>query len=152
MSVRSAMAKLAKGDTVAADYAYERHVLNGELNRWGHWIERHSDYAGYPGVNILAAYIGGDGGAKTGHRILCLDMPWEIEVTHLRVLTCTEAEQEAVWIRHVVRLKEDGTLWSLYERLIRVGITEDTYRRRYSRARQRIMGVVPIALMSELSV
>jgi hypothetical protein len=79
-------------------------------------------------------------------------MPWDIEVTHLRVLTCTEAEQEAVWIRHVVRLKEDGTLWSLYERLLRVGISEETYLRRYSRARQRIMGITPLARPSEIEV
>lgn len=127
----------------ADDYAYERRVLNAELNRWGHWIEMHSDYEGYPGVNILAAYIGGSGGGGAGHRILCLDMPTAIYATHARVLTLSEPEQEAVWIWHVTRVKPDGTLWSVAERCERLGITEEVLRKRLSRARQRILGVVP---------
>lgn len=142
-SVRSAMAHVARGDDVAAQQAWERHCLNGELNRWGGWIERHSDYEGYPGVNILVAFLQGRGGGAGGHRVLCLDMPWEIYATHARVLTCNESEQEALWIKYVIRMKDDGTFWTIQERLLRMGLSEDTFRRRLSRARQRILGVNP---------
>lgn len=137
------MAKMANGDNKAAEYAWERHCLNGELNRWGGWIERHSDYEGYPGVNILVAFLQGRGGGGGGHRVLCLDMPWDIYATHARVLICTEAEQEALWIKYVIRMKDDGTFWTIEERLLRMGLSDDTFRRRLSRARQRILGVNP---------
>lgn len=138
-----AVAENSKWVPTAEDCAYERRVLNAELNRWGHWIEMHSDYEGYPGVNILAAYIGGSGGGSGGHRILCRDMPSAIYATHARVLTLSEPEQEAVWIWYVTRVKPDGTLWSVAERCGRLGITEEVLRKRLSRARQRIMGVIP---------
>jgi hypothetical protein len=119
----------------------ERRALEGELNRWGRWIERNSDFEGYPGVNILVAFLMGRGGDSAGHKILCLDMPTDVYSVHHRVLMLTEALQEAVWIYYVTRLKPDGTLWSVSERCIRVGLSEETLRQRLKRARNRLLGI-----------
>lgn len=126
---------------MSGDDAYLLRAVSAELNRWGRWIERHLDYDGYPGVNILAAYIGGSGGKIMGHKILCPDMPPEIYAIHARVLRCSEAEQEALWIRYVPRVKPDGTLWTLSELCRKAGISEDTLRQRVNRAKRRILGI-----------
>lgn len=119
----------------------ERSALEGELNRWGKWLETHSEFEGYPGVNILIAFIGGGGGGIPGHRILCLDMPTDIYATHGRVIRLPEAEQEAVWLKYVTRLKPDGTLWTVRERCVKADISEDAFHQRLSRARSRILGL-----------
>lgn len=121
----------------------ERRALEGELNRWGKWIETHSDYEGYPGVNILVAFTMGRGGGMPGHRILCLEMPIDVYSVHQRtVLVLNEEEREAVWIYYVTRVKPNGTLWSLGERCDRVGISEDVLRKRVSRARRKMLGLL----------
>jgi len=119
----------------------ERRALEGELNRWGKWIEKHSDYEGYPGVNILQAFLEGRGGGTPGHRILCLDMPTDVYSVHNRILMLSEEQREAVWVYYVTRLKADGTLWSLEERCKRLGVTEVAFRMRVSRARRRLLGL-----------
>lgn len=118
-----------------------RQAIDGELNRWGRWLERHADYTGHPSVNALVAQLYGAGGSCPGHRILCLDMPDHIYATHGRVLRLPEAEQEAVHLFFAVRMKDDGTLWTVAERCAMVGIHEDSMRRRLARARYRILGV-----------
>jgi hypothetical protein len=120
----------------------EKRSLNAILNRWGNWMEKHSHFDGYPGVNILEAYIGSDAGVP-GHRILCLEMPIDVYTTHQRVIRLPEQEREAVWLWYVPRVKENGTLWSVGERCEIAGITEETLRKRVSRARMRIAGVDP---------
>lgn len=125
-------------------YQYERlyrKALDGELNRWGRWIERHSDYEGYPGANVLVAFLMGRGGSTPGDRILCLDMPTDIYSVHHRVLGLSEALQEAVWIWYVTRLKSDGTLWTVEERCRIADISEETLRQRVKRAKNRILGL-----------
>lgn len=119
----------------------ERRALEGELNRWGKWIERHSDYEGYPGINILQAFLMGRGGGTPGHRILCLDMPTDVYSVHHRVLMLSETLQEAVWIWYVTRVKPDGTLWTVEARCRRIGITEEVLRTRLSRARRKLLGI-----------
>lgn len=116
-------------------------AISQELNRWGKWLEDHSDYEGYPGVNILVNYLYGAGAGTPGHRILCLEMPVAIYATHARVIRCTEAEQEAIWLYYVVRVKEDGTTWTLPERLNRAELTEDALWQRLRRAKRRILGI-----------
>jgi hypothetical protein len=118
-----------------------RQAIDGELNRWGRWIERHADYTGHPSVNCLVAQLYGAGGGTPGHRILCLDMPDHIYATHGRVLRLPEAEKEAVYLFFAIRVKEDGTLWTVTERCRMAGIQEDSMRRRLARARYRILGV-----------
>jgi hypothetical protein len=131
----------AKPEPRANDYPYERQVLHGELNRWGGWIERHSDYEGYPGANILVAFLQGRGGGVGGHRVLCLDMPWDIWVTHSRIVTLHEDEQVVVWLLYAKRMKEDGTLWTLDEKLRIARISLADYRNRIASARRKIMGI-----------
>lgn len=118
-----------------------RKALEGELNRWGKWIEKHSDYEGFPGANILVAFLMGRGGSNPGHRILCLDMPTDVYSVHARILMLTEDQREAVWIYYVVRLKEDGTTWTLRERCQRVDVSEEALRMRVSRARTKLLGL-----------
>lgn len=119
----------------------ERRALEGELNRWGKWIERHSDFEGYPGANILVAFLMGRGGGTAGHRILCLDMPTDVYSVHHRILMLTDALQEAVWLYYVTRMKSDGTLWSVRERCERVGLSEETLHQRLKRARNKLLGI-----------
>lgn len=129
---------------------YMRHAIDGELNRWGRWIERNSDYTGHPSINAIVAQLHGAGGGTAGHRILCLDMPDHIYATHGRVLRLTESEQEAVYLYFAVKLKPDGTLWTVAERCRIAGIQEDSLRRRLSRARYKILGLpVPDSLGSK---
>lgn len=119
----------------------ERQAVDGELNRWGRWIERHADYEGFPAVNSLVAALQGAGGGQPGHRILCLDMPDNIYATHGRILRLSEREREAVYLFYAVKLKPDGTLWTVTEKCRIYGIQEDSMRRRVSRARHRILGL-----------
>lgn len=119
---------------------YER-ALEGELNRWGNWIEKHSDFSGYPGINIIESFIGGGGGGIKGHRILCLEMPTEVYATHGRVLRLEEMEREAIWLRYVTRVKEDGTLWTIRERCALAKITLEEFSKRLERAKEKILGI-----------
>lgn len=119
----------------------ERSALEGELNRWGKWIEDHSDYEGYPGANILIGFLQGRGGGTAGHRILCLDMPVDVYAVHARVIGLPEGWQEALWIYYVTRLKADGTLLTVEERCEKIGISDRTLRRRLTFARRRLMGL-----------
>jgi hypothetical protein len=128
-----------------------RQAIDGELNRWGRWIERHADYTGHPSVNFLVAALHGRGGGSPGHRILCLDMPDHIYATHGRVLRLPEGEQEAIYLLFAVQVKEDGTLWSVEEKCRIYGIQEASMRRRIARARYRILGLpVPEAMQKKV--
>lgn len=118
-----------------------RRAIDGELNRWGRWVERHADYTGHPSINFLVAQLYGAGGGIAGHRVLCLDMPDGIYGTHMRVLMLTEGEREAVYLYFAVQVKEDGTLWTVAEKCRIYGIKEDSLRRRIARARYKILGV-----------
>lgn len=118
-----------------------RQAIDGELNHWGRWVERHADYTGHPSVNFLVAALYGAGGSTPGHRVLCLDMPDAVYATHARILRLPEAEQEAVYLYFAVKVKDDGTLWTVAEKCRLYGIAEDSMRRRLARARYRILGV-----------
>jgi len=118
-----------------------RKALEGELNRWGKWIEKHSDFEGYPGVNILVAFLMGSGGGTAGHRILCLDMPTDVYSVHHRILMLSDTLQEAIWICYVTRMKPDGTLWTMQERCERAQIGEEALRQRLSRAKRKLLGL-----------
>jgi hypothetical protein len=133
-----------------------RRAIDGELNRWGRWVERHADYTGHPSINFLVAQLYGAGGGIAGHRVLCLDMPDAVYATHMRVLRLTESEKEAVYLYFAVQVKEDGTLWTVTEKSRIYGIKEESLRRRLARARYKILGVPvpdmleskPVALLS----
>lgn len=126
------------------DDGHERRALMSELYAWGKWVETHSEYTGHPGVNFLVAALHGRGGGSLGHRILCLEMPTGVYATHQRVLRLPAPEQAAVQIKHVTVLNDDGTIQSVEERRRLVGISEEAFRKRLSRAYQRIMGIVPL--------
>ena len=130
-----------------------RKAIDGELNRWGRWIERHADYTGHPSINFLVAQLYGAGGSMPGHRVLCLDMPDAVYATHMRVLRLTESEREAVYLYFAVQVKEDGTLWTVTEKSRIYGIKDESLRRRLARARYKILGVpVPDFLASSAAV
>jgi hypothetical protein len=118
-----------------------RQAIDSELNSWGRWIERHADYTGHPSVNALMAQFYGVGGGTPGHRILCLDMPEGIYATHARILMLTENEREAVYLFFAVKLKDDGTVWTITEKARIYGIKEESMRRRLARARYKILGL-----------
>lgn len=123
----------------------ERLQLNASLNRWGDWMEKHGDYEGFAGINILESYIGSDLGTP-GHRILCLEMPVGVYCTHQRVIKLPELEQQAVWIWYVPTMKANGTTYTVREKCLIVGIREDALRQRISRARLRIAGIDPLRM------
>jgi hypothetical protein len=129
-----------------------RRALEGELNRWGKWIETHSDYEGYPGVNILVAFLMGRGGGASGHKILCLDMPTDVYAVHGRVIMLPDQQQEALWLFYVTRLKPNGTLWTLEERCLRAKVSQDDLKSRLTAARERLLGISPEGLASGKSV
>lgn len=118
-----------------------RRAIDGELNQWGSWLERNSDYRGYPRTDNIQAFLNGAGGGTAGHRILCLDMPTHIYAIHGRVLLLPEAEREAVYLYFAFRLKPDGTLWTVEAKCAVVGIDRESMRRRLARARYRIAGL-----------
>lgn len=118
-----------------------RQAIDSELNSWGRWVERHADYTGHPSVNALMAQFYGVGGGAPGHRILCLDMPEGIYATHARILMLTENEREAVYLFFAVKLKDDGTVWTITEKARIYGIKEESLRRRLARARYKILGL-----------
>lgn len=126
--------------TTAMD-SYTRRAIDGELNRWGRWVERHADYTGHPSINAVVAQLYGAGGGTPGHRILCLEMPTGVYATHMRVLMLTEREREAVYLYFAVQVKDDGTLWTVTEKCRIYGIKEDSVRRRLARARYKILGI-----------
>lgn len=127
-----------------------RRAIDSELNQWGGWLERHADYEGFPGANILVAFTNGRGGGLPGHRVLCLDMPSAIYATHGRVLLLPENEREAVYLYFAFRLKPDGhSFWTVEEKCQVAGIDERTMRRRLSRARYRIAGL-PVPSKKEI--
>lgn len=126
--------------TTAMD-SYTRRAIDGELNRWGKWIEKHVDYTGHPSINAIVAQLYGAGGGTPGHRILCLEMPTGVYATHMRVLMLTENEREAVYLYFAVQVKDDGTLWTVNEKCRIYGIREESLRRRLSRARYKILGI-----------
>ena len=133
-----------------------RQAIDSELNAWGRWVERHADYTGHPSVNFLVAQFYGAGGGTPGHRVLCLDMPTNIYATHARILMLNELEREAVYLYFAVKLKEDGTVWTVAEKSRIYGIKEESLRRRLARARYKILGLPlpeflsnkPVALLS----
>jgi hypothetical protein len=118
-----------------------RRALEGELNRWGRWIEIHSDHEGYPGVNILVAFLMGRGGGTGGHKILCLDMPTDVYAVHGRIIRLPEEQQESLWLYYVTRLKPDGTLWTMDERCRRARVSPEDLRSRLRAARDRLLGI-----------
>lgn len=124
----------------------ERRALEGELHRWGNWQERklHHD-EGYPGLDILIAYLNGGGGGTPGHRILCLEMPTDVySIHHRMILVLNEEEREAIWLYYVPRVKWCGlvcTEWSLPEKCEIANLTEEIVRKRASRARAKLLGI-----------
>lgn len=121
----------------------DRSYVNAKLNAWGHWMERHAEVNGYPHQDNVTAFMAGAGGGTKGHRVLCLDMPEPIGLTHIRVLSLSENEQRAVFIWYVVRLKDDGSVWTIDEKCKAVGIKPQTLRLHLSRAKYRFLGLVP---------
>lgn len=140
----AAMSDLASQLTPEQRDHYERlelRAIDGELNRWGKWVEEHSDFDGFPRSNILESYIGGDGGGTAGHRILCDEMPLGVWATHQRVLLLPPELQDAVSAYYVVRMKPDGTLWTMAEKCLRLAVSERTLRDRLGQAKRRILGL-----------
>lgn len=115
--------------------------LEGELHRWGKAIYRHYESEGFPSANVLETFIGGSGGNIPGHRILCLNMPTDIYVVHMRVIRLPTDEQDAMLVWYGVPPKEDGSLWTATEKAFRLGIAERTFRLRRQRAKLRILGL-----------
>lgn len=120
---------------------WERRGLEIELNAWGRWIERTHDYQGYPGMDILTAMFYGAGGNSSDHKILCLEMPIHVYSIHGRLIRLTEKYQEAVYLRYAVRVKEDGSLWTVQELCDHAGIQRESFERRLRRAKNKLLGL-----------
>ena len=131
-----------------------RRAIDSELNAWGGWLERHSDYQGYPRSDNVHAFLNGGGGGTAGHRVLCLDMPSGIYATHARILLLPESEREAVHIYFAFRVKPDGIgYYTLAEKCRIAEVDEKTVRTRIGRARYRIAGLpVPEMVVKKVTI
>lgn len=134
------MAAVMQERPIAMDQ-YTRKAIDYELNQWGKWLEATAKYEGYPAKNVLVSFLYGGGGGSHGSRVLCLDMPSHIYATHARVLRLPEGEQEAVMLYFAVRMKPDGTVWTIEEKCRHLDVQEASIRRRLARARYRIAGL-----------
>ena len=107
-------------------------------------MERHAQVNGYPRQDNLMAFLQGAGGGIGRDRILCLDMPEQIALTNIRVMNfMKEPERVAVFLWFVIRIKPDGTEWTVKERCERFHISYDTLRWRVNRARYQFLGLEP---------
>jgi len=135
MAIESPLPFIGKYDRVLM------RAIHGELNRWGKWHEDHSDYQGYPTANILETYIGASRTGEPGHRVLMLDMPVGVWATHHGVLGLTEDLQEVVIAQYMHTTKEDGTVWTLQEKCLRLGLSREIFSQRLHKAKRRIAGL-----------
>jgi hypothetical protein len=116
----------------------DRSWIEAMLKTWGDWIWENRDYEGYPTLDAIAAFIGGAGGVLTGHRIICRDPPPWVTLTHVLVMMLPEHEGIAVFTQYVPGVGDDGRMLSRAERCLRIGITEDAFRKRIQRAQHQI--------------
>lgn len=120
---------------------YERAALRRELSRWGSWMDRRDDFNPYPTMDNVERARVGRGGGTQGHRILCLDMPDDVYATHWRVIGLVEPLRKVVWSVHCNIVTKTGDLIPWEWRCVRIGLTERTGRRMYSRALLAIAGI-----------
>lgn len=120
----------------------DRSYVNAKFNQWGHWIEKHKDVNGYPRLDNVSAYLSGGGGGTKGSRVLCLDMPEEISLTHVRIIRALdERERATVYVFYAVRMRDDGTLWPLHEKLATIGVRKSDLREILDSARMKFLGL-----------
>ena len=141
--------------------SYDRQLmrgLNGELNRWGRWVESRLDWAGYPRSSAYAESLVElaalqkkrltANGKQTrvissGHRVLMLDMPTEIYAVDRRVTRLPEELQRIVWAQYVFILKNDGTVWSFQEKAERLNVPRGIFKQMLYEAKLLIAGLTP---------
>jgi hypothetical protein len=123
----------------------DRNWVESGLERWGAWVHDHMHYEGYPRADAVASYVYGGGGGPGGHRVLCDDMPKVIRFWHALVLMLPDHEHAVVKAHYVPKCKEDEqgrptTLhWTGDEKAEKLGISPEAFRKRLSRARERII-------------
>lgn len=125
-------------------HGLDKSALEHKLNDWGNWIEQQSDFEGYPRTDPVAAVLDGIGGGQGGHRILCPDPPARLWSINARILRLPEHEQDAINVWYIPKLKPDGSQWSTAEKCERLKCSEDALYKRLSRARMRLLGVLPL--------
>lgn len=118
-----------------------RSCLEGELERWGKWIEEHADYQGYRRSDNIAAWLDGAGGGQKGSVELGEEMPPDVHRTHLRVIKLEDDLLAAVWIKYVAGVNEAGQLVTDDVRALRLGIDRATFTMRLTRARKKLLGI-----------
>lgn len=106
-----------------------------ELDRWGKWIEEKSHYTGFASVSVIDNF-GGSEGREPGHVVLMVDMPAAIWRIHHRVVRVPEISQDTLLAWYVVRVKDDGTLWTMEEKCRRLAVTPVAFRKRLQRAKE----------------
>jgi hypothetical protein len=120
----------------------ERSYVNSKFNSWGFWQERHLEVNGYPRIEHVTAYIETPGGGPKTHKILAQDMPEPISLTHIRIhFALSGAQRRAVYLQYVIRLKEDGSIWTFDERCRTAGISEAVFKRDLQRAKYAFLGL-----------
>jgi hypothetical protein len=116
----------------------ERSWIDAALRDWGGWLWERRHFEGYPTSDNVSAFISGRGGGTAGHRVLCRDMPPWILFAHVIWLMLPEELAIVVWAEFVPGVDDTGHLFSRDEKLARLELTDAAYRKRLSRARERI--------------
>lgn len=102
-------------------------------------MERHlGEDHGLPRIESAYASRMGRGGAGSGHRILCAEMPHQIWQCNYHIGRLPDAEKEAVHAWYVFRLKPDNTVWKNSEKADMMHISYGSFKVRVHRARSRI--------------
>jgi hypothetical protein len=118
----------------------DRSWVDSILKEWGEWIWENRDYEGYPSADAIANFVNGAGGSMAGHRIICRDPPEWVTMTHVLVMMLPESLGAAVFAEFVPGVDENGLMLSRAERCERIGVNDETFRKRLQRARAKIVG------------
>lgn len=119
----------------------ERSYVNSKLNAWGRWMERHWEESGYPRWDSVAGVLNGAGGSAPSSRVLCLEKPEPIALTHLAVLKLPEPERLAVTVYYVFRVNSDGQLLDLRTKCDVGALDYNQMRKDLGRARYHFLGL-----------
>jgi hypothetical protein len=107
--------------------------LDGLLQRWGAWQERHCEDVVLPRQAAFCMIVSDQ---PPGPRILCGDMARDVQELQVAFLMLRLRPQKALYLWYAVQLKEGGGYWSPDEKAELFGCSLNALRCRVTRARR----------------